>query len=345
MAVTIRDVAKAAGVSASTVSRALSNPEIVDPETRERVTRIADALGYRPNRAAQGLITGRTGNLGLILPDLANPFFPSVVKAVQQRAHESDYQVFIADTDEEAQSELGLVRSLSKQVDGVILCSPRMKPAELREAATYVPVVLANRNAGDLTSVTVDSPGVMRSVVDHLVGLGHHDIGFVAGPRSSWSSRERLSALRKATSEVGARLVGLGHFAPTFEGGRDAAPSLLTAGVTAVVAYNDLCAIGLISALRERGVEVPRDMSVVGVDDIEMSAMLHPALTTVEMPKHELGRTAVEMLLTVLADPDARSRHAALATRLVVRDTTAVAAPSTLPPHPRPPATRKETPR
>ena len=329
MAVTIRDVAKAAGVSASTVSRSLSNPEIVDAVTRERVVRIADALGYRPNRAAQGLITGRTGNLGLILPDLANPFFPSVVKAVQQRAHESDYQVFIADTDEVAQSELGLVRSLAKQVDGVILCSPRMKPAELREASAYVPVVLANRHASDITSVTVDSPGVMRSVVDHLVGLGHRDIGFAAGPRSSWSSRERLAALREATSDVGAHLVELGHFAPTFDGGHDAAAGVLAAGVTAVVAYNDLCAIGIISALRDRGVEVPRDVSVVGVDDIEMSAMLHPALTTVELPKHELGRTAVDMLLTVLADPDARPGHAALATRLVVRDSTAVAASPT----------------
>lgn len=342
MAVTIRDVAKAAGVSASTVSRALSNPEIVDPATRDRVTRLADTLGYRPNRAAQGLITGRTGNLGLILPDLANPFFPSVVKAVQQRAHDFDYQVFIADTDEVPQSELGLVRSLAKQVDGVILCSPRMKPAELREASTYVPVVLANRQAGAISSVTVDSPGVMRLVVDHLVGLGHRDIGYAAGPRSSWSSRQRLNALREATVQVGARLLELGHFAPTFDGGRDAAGGLLVAGVTAVVAYNDLCAIGIISALRERRFEVPRDVSVVGIDDIEMSAMLHPALTTVEVPKHELGRTAVEMLLHVLTDPSARPRHATLATRLVVRDTTAPPSSPISSHRSRRPAIRKE---
>ncbi len=323
MAVTIRDVAKAAGVSASTVSRALANPDVVDPSTRERVTRVADSLGYRPNRAAQGLITGRTGNLGLILPDLANPFFPSVVKAIQQRAHESDYQVFVADTDEVPQAELGLVRSLAKQVDGVILCSPRMKPAELREASSYVPVVLANRHAGSISSVTVDSPGGMRSLVDHLVGLGHRQIGYVAGPRSSWSSRERLSGLRAATAASGAVLVELGHFRPTFEGGQDSADGVIAALVTAVVAYNDLCAIGLISALRDRAVSVPTEVSVVGIDDIEMSAMLHPALTTLRVPKHDLGRTAVELLLHALGEPASRPRHAALTTQLVIRGTTA----------------------
>lgn len=323
MAVTIRDVARAAGVSASTVSRALSNPALVDPATRDRVTVVAESLGYQPNRAARGLITGRTGNLGLILPDLTNPFFPAVVKAVQQRAHESDYQVFIADTDEDPQAEIGLVRSLTKQVDGVVLCSPRMNPIELREASNCVPVVLANRRAGSISSVTIDSPGGMRAVVDHLTGLGHRNIGFVAGPRSSWSSRERLGGMRTATAAQGVRLVELGHFSPTFEGGRDAAAGVIASGASAVVAYNDLCAIGLMSALRERGVDVPTDISVVGIDDIETSAMLHPSLTTVDVPKADLGRTAVDFLLRALADPASRDRHVALTTRLVVRDSTA----------------------
>ncbi len=322
MAVTVRDVAKAAGVSASTVSRALANPAVVDPATRERVVRVADSLGYRPNRAARGLITGRTGNIGLILPDLANPFFPSVVKAVQQRAHESDYQVFVADTDEVPQAELGLVRSLAKQVDGVILCSPRMPPTDLREASDYVPVVFANRHAGPISSVTIDTPGAMSSVVDHLVSLGHREIGYVAGPRSSWSSKQRRNGLRSATEAAEARLVELGHFAPTFEGGRDAVQGVVASGVTSVVAYNDLCAIGLISALRERSVIVPDDLSVVGVDDIEMSAMLHPALTTVHVPKQDLGRTAVDLLLQALSEPASRARHAALTTQLIVRGTT-----------------------
>lgn len=323
MAVTVRDVATAAGVSASTVSRALANPAVVDPATRERVVRVADSLGYRPNRAARGLITGRTGNIGLILPDLANPFFPSVVKAVQQRAHASDYQVFVADTDEVPQAELGLVRALAKQVDGIILCSPRMPPTDVREARDDVPVVFVNRHAGPISSVTIDTPAAMRSIVDHLVSLGHREMGYVAGPRSSWSSRQRLGGLRSATEATGVRLVELGPVAPTFQGGRDAAQGVVASCVTSVVAYNDLCAIGIISALRERGMIVPDDVSVVGVDDIEMSAMLHPALTTVHVPKQDLGRTAVDLLLHALAEPAARARHATLTTQLVVRGTTA----------------------
>src|SRR3954449_4210958 len=131
MAVTIKDVARAAGVSASTVTRALTLPELVHPDTRERVRRTAVSLGYHPNRAARGLSTGRTGNIGLLVPDLANPFFPSVVKGVQARAHEADYAVFLVDTDEDAAAEAGLAHKLSKQVDGLVLCSPRMTEEEL----------------------------------------------------------------------------------------------------------------------------------------------------------------------------------------------------------------------
>jgi LacI family transcriptional regulator len=274
MAVTIRDVARAAGVSASTVSRALSNPGMVDVATRERVTAMAEHLGYRPNRAARGLITGRTGNLGLILPDLANPFFPSVVKGIQQQAHESDYQVFVADTDEDPSAELGLVRSLAKQVDGIILCSPRMKTAELREAATYAPVVLVNRKAGSIPAVAMDNADGMRQIVDHLAGLGHARIGFVAGPRSSWSTRERSRVLRSATAAVGVELVEIGHFAPTFDGGLAAAEGVVVSGVTAVVAYNDLVALGLLNALRDRGIDMPGQLSLVGIDNIQMSSMV-----------------------------------------------------------------------
>jgi len=327
MAVTIRDVARAAGVSASTVSRALSTPDIVDVVTRERVLRVADHLGYRPNRAARGLITGRTGNIGLILPDLANPFFPSVVKGIQSQAHAADYQVFVADTDEDASAELGLVRSLAKQVDGIILCSPRMKPAELRDAAGLAPVVLVNRTAGSIPSVALDNADGMRQVVEHLHGLGHRGIGFVAGPRSSWSTRERLRGLRTATAAAGVQLVELGNFPPTFEGGVEAAEGVLVAGVTAVVAYNDLVAIGLLGSLRDRGIEVPRDLSLVGIDNIQMSAMVHPALTTLGIPKEQAGRRSVDLLIQLLADPSGPAGLTPeLPTQLLVRQTTGPAA-------------------
>ncbi|TWD83841.1 LacI family transcriptional regulator [Kribbella amoyensis] len=324
MAVTIRDVAKAAGVSPSTVSRALSLPDMVDPATRERVLRVADHLGYRPNRAARGLITGRTGNLGLILPDLANPFFPSVVKGIQHQAHQADYQVFVADSDEDPGAELGLVRSLAKQVDGLILCSPRMRPAELREAATFAaPVVLVNRKEGSIPAIAIANAAGMRLIVDHLAGLGHHRIGFVAGPRSSWSGRERLRGLRVAATATGTELVELGHFPPTFEGGVDAAEGALISGVTAVVAYNDLTAFGLLSALRARGVDVPGQLSVVGIDDIQMATMVHPPLTTLNIPKERTGRASVDLLLHLLGErADIPDRVREMPTELVVRETT-----------------------
>ena len=326
MAVTIRDVAKAAGVSASTVSRALSLPDIVDPATRDRVMRVADHLGYRPNRAARGLTTGRTGNIGLILPDLANPFFPSVVKGIQHAAHEADYQVFVVDTDEDASVELGLVRALAKQVDGIVLCSPRMRPAELREAASYVPVVLVNRKAGTIPSVSVDNAGGMRMVVEHLAGLGHAHIGYAAGPRTSWSNRERLRALQAAAGEQGVRLVELGNFAPTFEGGLDAADGVLIAGVSAVVGYNDLVALGILSGLQARGVDVPGQVSVVGTDNIPMSSMVQPALTTLDVPKGAAGRASIELLLHLLTEEAPRTKPLReLPTELLVRHTTAAA--------------------
>ena len=324
MAATIRDVAKAAGVSQSTVSRALSTPELVNRATRVRVEAAARELGYQPNRAARGLITGRTGNLGLVVPDLANPFFASVVKGAQAAARIADYSVFIADTDEEAGVEAGLLRALSKQVDGTILCSPRAPDAELAEL-TDSTIVLVNRRAAGRPSVTVDNVDGMRQAVEHLAALGHRRVAFAAGPRTSWSNGERERGLSSASDAAGVDLVHLGHFPPQFEGGVAAADIALASGATAVIAYNDLVALGLLSRLGVRGVAVPDDFSVVGCDDIATSAMTHPALTTVSVPKREAGRVAVALFLATLADdgiggPD----HRELPTQLIVRATTDV---------------------
>ncbi len=329
MAVTITDVARAAGVSPSTVSRAISAPERVDPATRQRILRVAEHLGYHPNRAARGLITGRTGNLGLILPDLTNPFFPSLVKAVQQQAHRSDYQVLMMDTDEDPAVEIGLVRSLAKQVDGIILCSARMRPAHLREAASLGPTVLVNRRAPRVPAVLFDDAGGMLQVVGHLADLGHRHLGFAAGPRTSWSGSQRLRALRQVSAERGIRLEELGHFPATFDGGRSAAEGVLLSGVTAVLAYNDLVAVGLCHELAERGIDVPADLSVVGIDDIPVAGLVRPALTTLALRTELAGRAAVDLLIHLLTDHHAAGHGSGgtpqvdVPTELVVRGTTA----------------------
>ncbi|MFG1993035.1 LacI family DNA-binding transcriptional regulator [Actinoplanes sp. NPDC048988] len=316
MAVTIKDVARAAGVSAATVTRALSNPEVVRPSTRDRVKEIAASLGYHPNRAARGLITGRTGNLGLLVPDLGNPFFPSIVKGVQARAHEADHAVFLADTDEDPAAEAGLVRKLAKQVDGVLLCSPRMAEAELRELAAEVPVVLLYRRIPGVPSVTAEFLDGMRQAVSHLVALGHRRVAYVAGPRSSWANRERVRSLR-AVAKGKVELVETGNVAPQFEGGVSVADRVLAERVTAVIAYNDLVALGLLHRFAARGVGVPGDISVLGFDDIPLSAMVHPALTTVALPKELAGQAGVDLLLR---RHDRERRE--LPTQLMVRGST-----------------------
>jgi DNA-binding LacI/PurR family transcriptional regulator len=320
MAVTIQDVAKAAGVSVSTVSRALSVPEMVRKETRARVRAVADSLGYRPNLAARGLITGRTANLGVIVPDLTNPFFPSVLRGVQARAREADHAVFLADCQEDGMEEAGLVTAMAKQVDGVILCASRMTRPVLDTLLGTVPMVFINRTVPGRPSVIMDSSGGMRQAIDHLAALGHRRVAYLNGPRGSWTNRERREGLRRADRH-GMRMTRLGPFAPRFEAGRRGADLVIAAEVTAVIAYNDVMALGVLARLAERGVSVPGEMSVVGFDDITFAAMATPALTTVDLRGERAGRASVDVLLDVLADLDP-ARRPDLDSALIVRAST-----------------------
>ncbi|WP_432949254.1 LacI family DNA-binding transcriptional regulator [Kribbella sp. CA-253562] len=323
MAATLRDVARLAGVSASTVSRALSLPDLVNPATRARVRSAADSLGYEPNKAARGLITGRTGNLGLVLPDLGNPFFPSVVKGVQARARAADAAVFVADTDEDVAAEIGLIRALAQQVDGLVLCSPRAEADDLKAIAGDTTVVLLNRLVDDLPAVVFDHEDGMRQAVAHLAALGHRRIAWVGGPAASWSSDQRGQGLSQASADHGVELIEVGHFPPHYDGGMAAADQVVATGATAVIAYNDLVAIGLLARLHARGIAVPERISVVGIDDIAMAAMARPALTTIRLPKEQAGRLAVELLLILLDNPATTPERRTLQGDLMVRASTA----------------------
>jgi DNA-binding LacI/PurR family transcriptional regulator len=325
--VNIRDVARRAGVSASTVSRTLTVPDMVSPQTREVVRAAAAELGYRPNRAARSLVTGRTGNLGIIVPDLANPFFPSVVQGAQARAREEDHALFLADSREDPAQETELIRAMAKQVDGVILCSPRASTTDLRDVARFTELVLLNRRYVGLPAVLMDSADGMKQAVHHLAALGHRRLGYVSGPRSSWSNRQRRRGLSSAVGTLGVDVVELGPLAPTFDAGYQAADLALAAGVTAVIAFNDLMALGIINRLTDRSVAVPAEMSVVSFDDIPMAAMCTPPLTTVAMPTEAAGRAAVDLLLELLGPAgssasDSRSQRR-LPTQLIVRGSTA----------------------
>ncbi|WP_426504673.1 LacI family DNA-binding transcriptional regulator [Dactylosporangium sp. McL0621] len=323
MAATIKDVARLAGVSQSSVSRALAAPDQVRPKTRERVERAVARLGYHPNRIARGLSTGRTGAIGLVVPDIANPFFPGIVKAAQRRARDFGLAVLLADSDEDPATETDLIRTLTKQVDGFVLCAPRAGDDELRSVCGDVPVVLLNRRVGQLPSIIFDNADGIRQALAHLAALGHRRLAYVAGPRASWVNRERARAVRTVAAGLDLEVVEAGHVSPDFEGGVAVADLVLAAGVTSVIAYNDMIGLGLMSRFGARGVRVPDDVSIVGFDDIPASALVSPALTTVSQPKDQCGRAGVDLLVDLLNErPRPGGARASLPTRLIVRAST-----------------------
>jgi DNA-binding LacI/PurR family transcriptional regulator len=284
-------------------------------------------MGYRPNRNARSLITGRSGSIGLVVPDLENPFFGSVCKGVQARARAAGYTVFVADTDEDPTVEAEIVRSLIKQVDGVILCSPRTTDEEIAQLSTETPLVLANRQLDGVPSIIFDNGGGVDVVLRHLVALGHRRIAYAGGPLKSWSNTQRNKAfLRFAADRSDLELMELGNFPPFFSGGVQAADLAVASGATAVVAFNDIMALGLIDRLRQRGLSTPDDLSVTGFDNVAVSTYVRPNLTTVDMPRVQMGRMSVDALLDSVLERAGASgqRVQELAGELVIRQSSGV---------------------
>ncbi|WGL51095.1 LacI family DNA-binding transcriptional regulator [Nocardioides sp. BP30] len=338
--VTLRDVARAAGVSPATASRALGNPDVVAAGTRERVLRTARELGYRANQAARALATGDSGMIGLVVPDIESPFFASIAKGVDARARELGSSVLIADTQEDAELEAEVAGRVQERVEGVILCSPRMGTADLGGLADLGPTVLINRESSDLPSVSFETPTGVRAALAHLRSLGHRVIAYVGGPHSAWADAERRSALHAVP---GLRIVDLGHHRPVHDSGAAAVDTVMACGASAVLCYNDLVAVGLVRSLQSRGIRVPEDISVVGFDDIALATLTAPALTTVRLPWAAAGRVAVDLLLGAGEDAgeDAGEpaagrapRRVRLGVELVVRESTGVGPERAVPPLP-----------
>jgi LacI family transcriptional regulator len=316
---TIYSVAQACGVSAATVSRAFSRPDVVKADVRERILATAKELGYRTNRAARGLATGRTGMIGLLLPDITNPFFPPLVRAIQQAAADLDASVLLVDAEERPAAEAQLVERLKDQVDGMVIASPRSATV-LRDAGE-LPAVVLNRRFRGASTVVCDNTTALREAGRHLEQFGHRRVALLRGPAASWAARQRATAVRswaKAARKV--TLTDLGPYPATFEGGRDAAAALLGTKCTAAFAFDDLMACGVLSGLAEAGVEVPAGRSVVGCDDVLLARTVTPNLTTVTAPVDELGRTAVEMLQQRIAGEPAEEVR--LDGELVIRGST-----------------------
>jgi LacI family transcriptional regulator len=323
---TLTDVARRAEVSVSTVSRVVNERPVSDQALVARVRKAARELDYRPNDVARDFRRGRTSTIGVVVPDLANPFFPHVLKGLALNAGEGDHRLLVVDSNEDPDEELRLVEQLSGRCDGIVLCSPRMTDASLRRvAALGLPIICTNRSVKgmSLAAIGIDTVPAMEHAIEHLHALGHRRVGYLAGPTSSWSDRLRRKGLTTAAGafSIDLRIAVAGS---TSDEGYSALPSLLKDGVTALVAFNDLVAIGALSRLQQMGLSVPRDLSIVGCDDVPVAAFIGPPLTTVRLPKEELGRTTWATMQQLMQGQRVRGEQW-LPSRLVIRESTAIA--------------------
>lgn len=319
-AVTLADVALAAGVHPSTVSRVLSRPQLIGEPTRTAVHEAVARLGYVPNRAARQLAGGRVGSIGVLVPDITNPFFAQIVRAVQQGCRDAGQTMLLADTDQRADEELSGARALAGSVDGFVVCSPVADMKGWRSVVGDTPLVLVNRRANGISSVALDQRAIVELGVQHLRDLGHRTIGVVRGPTAYWSSRERDRVIRTLDG-----ITVLGPVAPDFQAGIALAAELMASSVTGVLAFNDVQALGIMAGYRAAGRSVPHDLSVVGSDDIAAGAMSDPPLTTVTAPVQQLGVTALQLIEQLIAGGGATD-EVSLPVSLTIRRTTRAAA-------------------
>lgn len=328
---TIYDVAQESGVAPSTVSRAFGRPERVGRATRERVLEAADRLGYVPNPHARALQTGRHKTIAMVISDIANPHFFELIRGAEQRAKAAENTLVIVNAEESPAIERDQIRGLTRSVDGFILAASRLPDLELRALAGKHHVVLVDRELDPLPSVSMDTAAGCRQILEHLSSMGHDEFTYCAGPPGSWMGAARWSALSRGAEEHGLRARRIGPYTPTVANGGAAADSALRHRPTALVAHNDLLAIGIMRRLAERGVRVPEDVSVIGFDDIFAAELTSPTLTTLGGPYARAGRLTIELLLELLrsspgshAQEDEESPHRLrLPTNLVLRGSSA----------------------
>jgi LacI family transcriptional regulator len=305
MAVTIKDVARESGVNVSTVSRALNGEYGVHAETREMVAAIAQRLGYRPNRVARGLVTGRSHTLALMVSDIRNHFFAEVARGAEDAAYRAGYDLILCNSDLDPEKQMRYVQSLiEKRVDGILMNSVAVLSRKQQEqlAATGVAIVLLNRAAprAAFSTIRSDNEGGGVLAAQYLFKLGHRRIAHLTGPRHHGNMTDRVKGFAHALGAASKPVEPIVLYGKNnLAGGYELARQLLKRhpDVTAIFASSDTMAFGAIRALLECGRQIPDDVSVIGFDDIELAGLVHPALTTIHQPKYELGVAAVDALL------------------------------------------------
>lgn len=339
MPTTIKDIAKRAGVAHTTVSRALRGSPLIADETAKRIRAIAAELGYYPSAAARSLKTHRSQVLGVIVSNIADPFFSEILQGIDDTAQKSGYSLFIAAAQHDPRREKAIVGTMREhRVDGVILCSTPFSPEQSQQLLAHeIPIVVINNQAAEdyRYSIYHDDVDGSRQVTRHLLELGHRRIAYLGNAQSGRTTQDRLSGFQEemAAAEV-AILPGYIHQA----GGGNAEDGLtslvhflnLAVRPTALVCYNDLLAIGVLKGLALAGLRVPEEFSVAGFDNIAYSEFTSPPLTTFDQPKRFIGAEAARMMLELLSAPVSESQNGGtnirlLRGKLLVRQSTAPA--------------------
>ena len=326
--VTMKDVARRAGVSVTTVSHVINETRFVSEELRARVYQAMRELNYRPNAIARSLRRKRTHTIGMIVPDISYPFLAEVARGVEDRGFELGYNVILCDSDGDLKREGDYIELLlERKVDGIVFVAAGESSGHVQALIEQgVPLVVCDRELPgvEVDTVIADDVESGHRATEHLIGLGHRRIGCIAGPEGLCISDKRLEGYRQALEEQGLpfreELVVHANFRCL--GGYEAMGTLLSLDQppTAVFACNDLMAVGAICAASQRRLRIPQDMAIIGCDDIALASFTNPSLSTVAQPKREMGAMAVEMLVERIQEEDKPPAKRVLPVELVIRD-------------------------
>lgn len=323
----IRDVARLAGVSVATVSRALSNPEKVSPESLAKVHKAIAEVGYRPNMLARNFRSARAYAVVVLVPDIANPFYSLFIRALEDRAHQKGYAVLLGDTRGTPEREIEYIRRVETRLaDGIVQLRPSSEKSQ-NNIPPDVPCV--NACGCEYTTgpaIRIDNRGAAKSMVNYLISLGHKRIGVISGLKDNPHAIDRLQGYKEALAEAGIpfekELIAEGDF--TMWSGLNAAFQFcnMKNRPTAIFSMNDEMAIGAMQTLKNQGIKIPEDMSVTGFDDIAYAKYSDPSLTTISQPAEEMGKMAMDMLLKVIEGEPLSQRECVLPTEFIIRKST-----------------------
>jgi len=327
--VNYNDIAKLAKVSPTTVSHVINETRFVMPETKKRVLDAMKKLKYQPNLLARSLATGKTNTVGLVISDIRNPFYPELVQGVEELAVKNDYNVFLCNTDYDIKKGLKSIGALIKRkIDGIIVASSQVDSSVIKQLTdtdvNFVLVDWCKRNIA-VDSLYFDYKVGIAEAISHLVSLGHRNIYFISGPKKLKTAQIRMrnfiDAVGKYNNSLSYKVLEGDH---KIEGGFKAAQKILREKKlpTAIVCSNDLTAIGAMKAFQVNGVKIPDDISIIGLDNIALTEIVSPALTTIELERYKIGRTAMELLLNRIKDKDLPKQTCIFKTKLIIREST-----------------------